>query len=391
MRGRVRTQEKCPRCGGVFAPVKHPLTQDTIDLMCHTCLTRPKHYFIDARWIGDRGGKVGRLFCDREGRAFDSFMIAYRTLEAIRKEKDDGIFDSSKWNPDAMKERTVEKEGERWVETLYRDRSRTYAVHQRCFFEVHVVPYMGTMDVRDVRSVHVEGFYRKLQEKNLQPKSIQSVLYALRTMLNRLVKLEVLVRCPSFPEVMIPKKDRGWIDRELQDKVLEHIPERLKIIYEVLFETGCRPQEACALRRKSLVDGGIFVDRAVDGLTGKLKQTKTGIESHKVLSEGLYDRLVALSRDRLPEAYLFTTKAGTPYRTCYLSKPWRHATRAAGVVIPFYVSVRHSRVMQALDADKEDRKRRVRGILAHANDTKTAEKSYILDARNRLKSGGDGQ
>ncbi len=383
MGGRIRTNEKCPICNQAFQDIRHPLTNDTIDLMCPEHKTRPRRFYLDARSIGDNAGKVGRLFRDRDGRPFDSFLHAHRTLEVLRKEIDDRIFDSTKWSPEALRERTLKKEAERWSTTLYKDRSRIYAYHVEMFFFRHITPILGHMDVRDIRAVHIEGLYRHLQEKGLQPKSVQSVMYTLRTLLNRLATLDVILKCPVFPEVKVPTKERGWIDRALQDRVLKHVREGIRPLIEIMCETGIRPGEVVALKVKDLVDGGIFIERALDQF-GKVKETKTGAKFHKPLSEKLFCKLQEICRDKLPGAWIFTTQAGTPWRGNRISDYWREAAQKEKIDLPLYVAMRHSRVTQERETLQKEMLNRIRGVLEHAS-SKTTVTHYLRPAKEKVE------
>lgn len=383
MAGRVRTNERCPVCNDAFQDIRHPLTNDTIDLMCPAHKTRPRRFYIDARSVGDVNGKVGRLFRDRDGRPFDSFLHAHRTLEVLRKEIDDRTFDSTKWSPEALQERTVKKEAERWVEVLTRDRSRTYSYHVERFFHLHITPSLGNMDVRDVRAVHIEGLYRQLQGKRLEPKSIQTILYCFRTFLNRLAKLDVIAKCPIFPEVKVPSKERGWIDRALQDRVLQHVRAGLRPMIEIMCETGIRPGEAVALKVKDLVNGGIFIERAL-GQFGEVKETKTGAKFHKPLSEGLFRRLEEICRGKFPEAWIFTTQAGTPWRGNRVSDYWREAAQKEQVNLPLYVAMRHSRVTQERETLQKEMLSRIRGVLEHAS-SKTTVTYYLRPTKEKVE------
>lgn len=99
MLGRVRSTEKCPSCGRVYYPLVDPSTRHQFNVLCRgACCRRPRSWYVDGRGIRDRHGAVGRLHRDpRRGIPFSSFVHAYRILEAIRLEIDEGRFDSRRW------------------------------------------------------------------------------------------------------------------------------------------------------------------------------------------------------------------------------------------------------------------------------------------------------
>src|SRR3989304_4092195 len=96
MVGNVKTNEVCPECGGSFQEtvINH---RGVVDLVCHRA--RPRRYYVDSRGFRDRAGAVGKIYLDRNGKPFTSYLSALRTLETMRREKDEGRFDSSRWSP----------------------------------------------------------------------------------------------------------------------------------------------------------------------------------------------------------------------------------------------------------------------------------------------------
>ena len=353
MAGKIRTLERCAVCHGKYLDVLHPITGDQIDIMCTACKTRPRFFYVDGRGIRDRRGAVGRLFKDRNGKKFDSFLAAHRVLEAIRREIDEHKFDSTRWAETWKQEHRLSVEADRWITALYQDRSRTYAKHSDRFLKNYILKILGDVDVRDIRGTDVEVLYRKLREmpnpkypgRPLEPKTIKSIMTTLQVLMGRLERLEVIHKAPPFPIIHVPRKERGWITRGNQERILAHIPERFRLVFEVMVETGIRPGEATALKVRDLVDGGIYIERALNE-TRTVKETKTGVAFHKRVSDSLWPRLRAATRDKLPEAWLFTTPEGRPYFARYLSRIWKRAADAAGMPIPLYVATRHSRVTQ---------------------------------------------
>jgi hypothetical protein len=84
--------------------------------------------------------------------------------------------------------------------------------------------------------------------------------------------------------------------------------------------------EICALKKRDLVGGRLFIQRAYDN-AGHLKETKSINIQCKMLPPDLNARLAALCRDRLPEAFLFSGKRGDDIRpvrpNCPQSVPGR--------------------------------------------------------------------
>ena len=89
------------------------------------------------------------------------------------------------------------------------------------------------------------------------------------------------------------------------------------------------------------IGGHVYIQRAFDN-AGHLKETKSNKIQCKMLPPDLNDRLTALCRDRLPEAFIFSGKRGAPYRPIYLTQLWKTAARKAEIPVPLYVGTRHS-------------------------------------------------
>jgi len=64
------------------------------------------------------------------------------------------------------------------------------------------------------------------------------------------------------------------------------------------------------------------------------------------VSSGLFTNLVKQTKNKLPEAWVFTSRMGSPYRPGYLSKIWRDAAKEAGISVCLYVGTKHSHASQ---------------------------------------------
>jgi len=128
---------------------------------------------------------------------------------------------------------------------------------------------------------------------------------------------------------------------EEQSQIITNLVPHHRIIFETLAALGCRPGEICALKKRDLVGGRVYIQRAFDN-AGHLKETKSNKIQCKMLPPDLYARLGELCRDRLPEAFIFSGQRGAPYRPVYLTQLWKTAARKAEIPVPLYVGTRHS-------------------------------------------------
>ena len=309
-------------------------------IVCGKCGGSPRAVFIDGRCFKDRRGSVGKIYMDDLDRPL-TFPAAYRLLEAIRADFDRNPkgFDPTRWSREKRKGFRLSDAGAKWIEFLRETRSKTYFVHQEIFLR-HIRARIGDMDVREIRAGHVEDLYRNLF-KVFAPKSVQSILYALRTLLNWLHRREEIERVPAFPEVHVPQRIVRWLSREEQSRVIDVAPERVRLLFEVLVESGIRPGEGVALTCGDLQEGGVLVNKAFSE-DGKIKETKAGQIQFKRISDYLYVRLAESAQGKLPTAFLFTRESGKPWAVRDLSSIWRGAAKAAGVNAPLYEGTRHS-------------------------------------------------
>lgn len=338
MDGRIRGVGKCA-CGGNFEVVMAEGVKLQTDLVCR-CGARPRYVYIDARpW-------ASKLRKDpTTGKKWDSFARAHRYLARMNDEKDAHTFDRTRYVPAKMKELTVEAEARKWLATIdpvkfcsrYDSASNT--------MEQYVIPFLGKMDVRDVRRSHLDDLKEKMLSMGRQPPSVKTYLNQTAVFFRWLEYREVIPSAPKFPKVDVPYKETGWINRKGQEEILAKIAPRHRLIFELLVETGMRQGEVCALRVRDIADGEVAIERALDK-HGRVKETKAGPMRYVTVSLALYAKLEAHARGRFGEEPLFINRYGNPYKSRGLWTIWNPASKAAGLPIAPRVGTRHSRASQ---------------------------------------------
>ena len=249
----------------------------------------------------------------------------------------------------------------------------------------YILPHFKTTDIRTLRAFHVRGYYHGLLRKKLSSKTVKHCLDALRNFLNRQRELENIESVPLFPKVLVkPVKQKAWLDEETQGRVLSFIPAVHRLIFRVLFETGVRPSEVCALRKRDLRDGSILIERAFDE-RGFVKSTKTGRSDERPLSACLYAELQDHARLSFPNVWLFTYLKLAPHSRHTLYKLWARASARAGLRVSLYNAVRHSKASQARRSLDAEMKERLRGVLGHTT-AGTTLKHYALPATAEVKA-----
>jgi len=338
MRGSIRARKTCDRCGGKWRDEYARGRQ--VAVVCLDCGVSAPAVYVDVRGFRDRKGNVGRIYTDEQEQLL-TFPAAHRLLEAIRADYDRNpkAFDPTRWSRKMRRGFLLEDAGRRWIEYLRETRSKTYADHQEIFLR-HVAARLGNMDVREIRAGAVEDLYRDLL-KTYRPKTVQSILFALRTLLNWMKRREEMERVPAFPEVKVPTRIIRWITRPEQEKVVAAAKEQYRLPLRVLIETGIRPGEAVALQAGDVQEAGIVVCKAI-GDRGQVKETKAGKVQFKRVSDALFAGLMAAGKGKLPGAFLFVGRDGRPVSVGVLSDAWKRAARIAGVDAPLYEGTRHS-------------------------------------------------
>lgn len=301
---------------------------------------------------------------------------ATRVLEKIRGEVDQGSFDPANWGKDktllfgnAWK---VYQDQATCGEVRKRDRERIYVDYFSTYFEKF---YLS-----DIEEHHVKDWFSKLPEK--APSYKRMIRATLRAFLNfHAVTRRKMIR---FPIVKIPCKSPLWLTVEEQECVFKEIPDHHKGVFRFLLTYGCRPSEACNLRRSDidwekwtfilterknnqdnslpilqevrqyLVGGGESKDGAV------LKKTDANESGLSVIGDANINHHARVGYnpvDRLPAhppiinfTYAFSTLRGQKYRRQTLYWIWQQASKRAGVkVIPLKNATRHSKACQLLN------------------------------------------
>ena len=384
MLGRILTYQKCPICHNFFT-----ILPDEQGIACLEHQTRPTRYCIDARRL-----KAGRIYSDPKGNPFDSYKIALRQLETMRRDWDNDIFDSEDWIPKKTRNYYIEILSEDWLrgyEIEVKADTKAYKtvrnIKQR--IKDYILPEFGKMDVREVRTHHIRKFYHNLLEteskttkEKLAPKTIKHILNVLGSFLR--AHKDIIKIIPDLPRfTVVPKKEKKWLGIEKQMIILTYIPEEHQLAFETLFDTGMRIGELRAIKVGDLRDGYITVSRAFSD--NKLRQrTKTGIEATFKVSFSLWSKLVEHDQGKSRGELLFTEK-GKFYHKGRLSTIWISALKKAGVEhIDLQQASRHSRVSRIRQKKEREALQEAAEQLGHTN-LSTGKKHYILNDDKEIK------
>jgi hypothetical protein len=379
MKGKIRTKEKCPVCSKCYSPTLHPKSKDVIMLSCDTCKTSPQYYYIDARDI-----LCGRIYSDQHGKKFDSFEAGYRQLQAMRHDIDEKKFDPSHWVPSMKRVFSIEEMSKKWL-ALVEAQDYEHFRHCRTAMELHVKPVLTDLkvvDVRDIRTVHVDAVYLLLKSKKYEPKTIKNYMQHFHQFCNYLYGRDFIDKMPKFPSITVPEKFKPWIPKETQLLILSKVVDEYDnmILVETFLQGGHRPSELIAHQPMDLQDGELVVSRAFD-CKGNIKCTKTGLIARRQISTNLYTRLLKHCVNKKPDDYIFLRDGNRPYSYDAFYHLWSNAAMPAGIKIAPVAGARRSKVSQERERLEREMKEVLRGILDHESD---AWKDYARGSTEKI-------
>lgn len=364
MAGKIRTKEKCPKCGGAF--IGAPLS-------CANCKTAPRRYFIDYHHRGH--GRL-KIYADRAGNVLSSWEHAERTLSRMRSELDDHTFDPTKYAKKDLKTYLFETRIEAWysdktAEVRKGNLSDTYTNYIDRYIRMYYTPFFKDMDVRDIRTFNIHAFYKGLPD-TLSLKYVKNILSALENFFNTLHRLDVISEKPSFPIVTVDRRAPKWIGRDLQMKALSYIPTSYRPIFTFLMLQGVRPGEAIGLKVKDIdLDNEVMVVNRTYTAARLRERVKSKVFMPRALNPALIPMLRELCRDKLPEAFVFLNGRSRHFSDSNLRRFWHIARKAIGIDLTLYEATRHSWATNALN-DGADLKS-IGDVLGHT-DTRTTLK-----------------
>lgn len=336
MDGKIRTKEKCPKCKGDFQG--NPLH-------CPVCLIAPKKYYID---LHARGCGRIRIYSNKQGAPLESFRGAQRVLESIRYEIDQHIFDPTRYTASDIREYLFETRVDDWYESKKKDAERgnlakSYTRGIDCFIREYYNPFFKGMDVRDIRTFHIQRFYDQLPTgKSL--KYLSNIIKALENFFNVLHRFDYISKKPSFPVITLDRKTPRWVDYNTQLKLLKAIPEAHRPIFTFLAFQGIRPSEARALKVKdvnlklnTLIVARTYSEREIR------ERVKGKVVRPRLINPAVQPLLEEVCRNKHPEAFVFTNpRTKRPYSENVLRRLWGDARTKVEIDITLYEATRHS-------------------------------------------------
>lgn len=187
----------------------------------------------------------------------------------------------------------------------------------------------------------------------------------------------------------IPEKDPAWIEKQDQDRILEHIRPKDRALFNFIFITGVRPSEARALQKSDLHrdKGYISIRYTMAPIKGgeEIKEVKQKKERRIPFYDALIPIFETINKTLSP--FVFNNpRTGKPYSKNINRDIWNPACKKAGIKIPLNNAGRHSWGNQLSEAGIDIET--IGKGLGHST-TSTTKRFYANPSMNTLKKAVD--
>ncbi len=360
---KIRTKEKCPKCGKKFIEVPG------VVIFCPKCKTTLKRFFLDLFWQGKRV----RIYSDKFGQPLSSYEQAKRLAEHIQYEIDHHIFDPSLYVASDLEKFRIEYLVKKYLSEKEKQLKYSAFRKKKLWLNkaMEALLSQGVTDVREIRGMHLNDFINSLYSQNLAPKTIKNIRTEIAAFLNWCHKLGIIKELPYIPEVKVPEPPIQWISQEDQEKILSAIPEEHRDIFIFILNYDLRPSEARALKWDCVFfkDELIIIRRNFSDC--KLYEiTKENRWKVLPMIKPIKELLLRRAKNRESEfVFWYRNSVNGHFHPYYggskLRELWRKACQKVGINITLYAGSRHSKAMQLLQQGASYEQ--IGALLGHSN------------------------
>jgi integrase len=147
---------------------------------------------------------------------------------------------------------TLEAYLRRWIDEVLRGTVKQSTLENYTYIvRLHIIPELGRVRLRALKSRDVRRLYREKLEAGLSPRTVQIIHTVLRKALQQAVRDDVLTRnvCDAVTAPRPTKKEMQPLTPEQAKSLLENVREdRLRALYVLAITAGLREGELLGLR-----------------------------------------------------------------------------------------------------------------------------------------------
>lgn len=211
-----------------------------------------------------------------------------------------------------------------------------------------LIEFLGDILITQVDFQKAESFLTS--NYNNAPYIAFQHLRNLKAAFNKAKSYELIKKNP-FLKIKLEKRQKdtpAYVNPEEMKKILVHVPQKLKLIYLILFYTGMRAGELVNLiwKNVNIPDRCITIGNEFITKTKTTRVIPVSMEVQKILIE-LWQIVAGNSNEYNLKQFetkpVFSKSSGHKYTVDYLSKEWKKAVRAAGADERLHLhSLRHA-------------------------------------------------
>lgn len=346
MIGSIQTNEKCPKCKGLFTLIER------IGYVCPACFTSPRRLRLDVLWRGRRH----KIYSNKQGQTIEGYHQALAVQSIIDEEITAGHFNPAKYRKAQVRKFWTKTVLDEFLKAKKKEIAPSYQSNYEVMVEC-AKNFFGTIDPREIRKVDLIKYRESICGQGLSPKTVKNYLDHFRTFLRWCRDdVEILDQVPSFPSVDVPEPDFIWVGREAQIKLLEPVSDLHRPFISFLMLHGCRPSEARALKCKDVMleAGKIKISATFSAGVYRNRRKGRGAKPYMIaIHEECLDYITERVRGNLPEAWLFVNpRTGDYYRQSKIRKLWDRVRVKLGIDkrLRLYDATRHSVASQLRSA-----------------------------------------
>lgn len=311
--------------------------------------TRMKNGRWQVNWYHNKRNYAIRHY---NGFTLDTEEMADRLLTVMRNDMERGIFRIEKFVRIQSEVVSFIKE---WFDTVVINKTPgTQATYQsiiRCYLN----PYFTERNItlQEIDYMELMKFANWMPVAGSTKHSVLRIFKGMLEFARKTNRIKVVPPIPSRDDCKVVRKPIKYLPHDVQDKVIQAIPESDRPIFVWMSLYARRPNEATALMKRDLMGDTFILRRAWSGY-----RLIDRIKTNKVIELPLLDEFMPylewMKKQEywLESPFMFVNpegrKEGKYYSRSLLQHIWKKACKEVGVDISMYAGTKHSSVTHML-------------------------------------------